>query len=316
MKKTFAFIALLLFLASTAYADTTYTVKNGDSLYKISKKFDVSESELKRLNSLKTNKLKVGQKIRIKNDDRKAARKNLPKEKSHKDTETAYTVKKGDNIWRIAKKFDISVEELKEINGLTSNSLKTGRKIVVSKSASDAKEPEDIKTIQANYDRKATPVITSARLAEVKEISNSNDLSKMSMKERLILFAKKMLHLPYKFGGNGSFGLDCSAYVQRVYGVAGIELPRSAREQFRIGESVDKEDLATGDLVFFRTYAPFPSHVGIYLGNNLFIHASTRSKKITIDSLESPYYLKRFIGAKRLLPEEEIKITETPIKEN
>ncbi|MBI5212938.1 MAG: C40 family peptidase, partial [Nitrospirae bacterium] len=58
------------------------------------------------------------------------------------------------------------------------------------------------------------------------------------------------------------------------------------------------------------TYASFPSHVGIYLGNNLFIHASSRSKKITIDSLENPYYFKRFIGAKRLIEEEEIKISE------
>ena len=312
----FFFIICYLFLSINAYAATTYTVKNGDSLYKISKKFDISESELKKLNGLKNNKLKIGQKIRIRNDDRKTARKNLLKDKPKKETERTnaektYTVKKGDTVYRIAKRFDISVEELKELNELKNNSLKVGQTLIISEKMEEPVEPEDIiKSIQVQYDRKANPVVTSARLEEVKELSSSNDLSKMSVKERLMLFAKKMLHLPYKFGGNGAIGVDCSAYVQKVYGIAGVTIPRSAREQFRVGESVDKEELSIGDLVFFRTYASFPSHVGIYLGNNLFIHASSRSKKITIDSLESPYYFKRFIGAKRLIEEEEIKITE------
>ena len=114
-----------------------------------------------------------------------------------------------------------------------------------------------------------------------------------------------MLHLPYKFGGTGSIGLDCSAYVQKVYSLAGFTIPRSAREQFQVGDLVDKKELSIGDLVFFRTYASFPSHVGIYLGNNLFIHASSLSKKVTIDSLEAPYYFRRFIGAKRIAQPED-----------
>ncbi|MBI5212488.1 MAG: LysM peptidoglycan-binding domain-containing protein, partial [Nitrospirae bacterium] len=254
MKRIFAFITLFLFLTSAAYAGTTYTVKNGDSLYKISKKFDVPESELKRINALKTNKLRVGQKIRIKNADRKLARKNLLKDKSQEDIEKTYTVKKGDTIYRIAKRFDISVEELKELNELRNNSLKVGQTLIISEKTEEPVEPEDIiKSIQVQYDRKAAPVITSMRIEEVKELSDSKDLSKMSIKDRLMLFAKKMLHLPYKFGGNGVIGLDCSAYVQKVYGITGITIPRSAREQFRVGEPVDKEELSIGDLVFFRT---------------------------------------------------------------
>jgi len=124
------------------------------------------------------------------------------------------------------------------------------------------------------------------------------------MKDRIILFAKKLLNIPYRFGGSSLLGIDCSAYVQKVYGLLGIDLPRSAQEQFHLGETIDKDDLSIGDLVFFKTYASFPSHVGIYLGNDLFIHASSKNRKVTIDSLSSPYYLKRFIGATRLIAEE------------
>jgi cell wall-associated NlpC family hydrolase len=154
------------------------------------------------------------------------------------------------------------------------------------------------------------------RLEEIKNLSKSEELLELNIRDRITLLAKKMLGLPYRFGGNSSFGIDCSAYVQKVYRLAGIDLPRTAREQFRAGESISKEELSVGDLVFFRTYASFPSHVGIYLGNNLFIHASTRIKKVTITSLNTPYFLRRFIGAKRLIDEDEVKIAETPTKEN
>ena len=76
---------------------------------------------------------------------------------------------------------------------------------------------------------------------------------------------------------------------------------KQAREQFEEGTPIDADNLSIGDLVFFRTYASYPSHVGIYLGNNLFIHASSKKKKVTIDSLKTPFYIKRYIGAKRLL---------------
>ena len=129
---------------------------------------------------------------------------------------------------------------------------------------------------------------------------------------KIVLFAKKMLDIPYRFGGNSLFGIDCSGYVKKVYSLIGINLPRSAREQFTEGKSVETEELNIGDLVFFKTYASFPSHVGIYLGNNLFIHASSRSKKVTIDSLDTPYYFKRFIGAKRVIQDN----NEKPEKES
>ncbi len=277
-------------------------VKKGDTLISIAKKYGITVKELRSVNNLKKGKLKIGQQISIKS-------------KSH--APNTYVARKGDTVRRVAKRFRLGVDELKEINGLKGNALKAGQKIYLAKINTELREDES--KAYGIPAEKATPAVTSARLEEVKELSTSEDvLADLSIQERLILFAKKMLHLPYRFGGNGAFGLDCSAYVQKVYSFIGLSIPRSAREQFNLGESVDKDDLATGDLVFFRTYASFPSHVGIYLGDNLFIHASSLSKKITIDSLETPYYFRHFIGAKRIIPENDpdISFGELPIKAN
>jgi len=290
------YILIALIFPCLVFADT-YTVKKGDNIWQISKKFKVSVNEIKKANNLKNNKLQIGMKLEI--PDKNYKKMNKSKETKIKNTESEYhTVKKGDTLFKIAKKYNLSVDELKRLNALTSNRLRVGQKLIV-------KAEKPLNNISIREDEKV-PVIISAvdmdtKMEELEGIKASEDLSRMSIAERLLLFAKKMLHLPYKFGGDSFSGLDCSYFVKKVYSMIGIDLPRSAREQFALGTPVEKEDLQPGDLVFFRTYARFPSHVGIYLGDALFIHASSRSKKVTIDSLETPYYLKRFIGAKRIL---------------
>ena len=290
------YILIALIFPCLVFAET-YTVKKGDNIWQISKKFKVSVNEIKKANNLKNNKLQIGMKLEI--PDKNYQKMNKLKETKIKNTESEYhTVKKGDNLFKIAKKYNLSVDELKRLNALTSNRLRVGQKLIV-------KAEKPLNNISIREDEKVSVIISAVdidtKMEELEGIKSSDDLSRMSIAERLLLFAKKMLHLPYKFGGNSFSGLDCSYFVKKVYSMIGVDLPRSAREQFTLGTPVEKEDLQPGDLVFFRTYARFPSHVGIYLGDALFIHASTRSKKVTIDSLETPYYLKRFIGAKRIL---------------
>lgn len=109
----------------------------------------------------------------------------------------------------------------------------------------------------------------------------------------------------YRYGGTTTKGIDCSAFIQRVYNKAGgVELPRTARMQYTQGLRVESlEDLQFGDLVFFQTRRrPRVSHVGVYLGDKLFAHASSRYG-VTVSSLESTYYNKRFICGQRLMPE-------------
>jgi len=186
----------------------------------------------------------------------------------------------------------MDAEELMEINEMDSPSLIKGQKLYLEEDQSVIAE------LQTNE------ILTKEIEEELKKMPESDEFVEKSVREKLTLFAKKLINIPYKFGGNSILGIDCSAYVKKVYGLLGIDLPRTAREQFNEGETIEKEELSIGDLVFFRTYASFPSHVGIYLGNDLFIHASEKGKKVKVDSLEAPYFVKRFIGAKRLLSDE------------
>ncbi|MBZ2187166.1 MAG: C40 family peptidase [Bryobacter sp.] len=106
--------------------------------------------------------------------------------------------------------------------------------------------------------------------------------------------------LRYRRGGtNPNVGFDCSGFVQHVYASScGRELPRTAREQFEVGESIAKEDLQRGDLVFFRGRQGW--HVGIYTGNNQFIHSPNRRSSIQTSSLDAPFYRKTYKGARRV----------------
>jgi cell wall-associated NlpC family hydrolase len=111
----------------------------------------------------------------------------------------------------------------------------------------------------------------------------------------------KMMGVSYKLGGQDEEGIDCSAYTMNVYkNSIGKLLPRSSGEQFTTGIPVTYEDLKFGDLVFFNTTGDVASHVGIYLGDNLFAHASV-SLGVTISSLESFYYKQRYEGARRVV---------------
>lgn len=105
---------------------------------------------------------------------------------------------------------------------------------------------------------------------------------------------------PYRNGGVDPNGFDCSGFVRYVYQQHGVAMPRLAREQFRIGKSVDRGRLEPGDLVFFSTVAPGASHVGIVIGGDQFIHAPSERGVVRVENLSSQYWSTRYIGAKRV----------------
>lgn len=132
--------------------------------------------------------------------------------------------------------------------------------------------------------------------------TDSNSATNSAKGNAIIATAKTYMGVPYVFGGESpSSGLDCSSFTQLVMKENGITLPRTAAEQYNTGTAVDKANLKIGDLVFFTTYKPGASHVGFYMGNQQFIHASSAAKKVTISSLDESYYTEHYIGARRYI---------------
>ncbi len=122
-------------------------------------------------------------------------------------------------------------------------------------------------------------------------------------RDRIIFEVIKYLDTPYRYGGTTEKGLDCSAFTGSVYrNSLQISLPRSSSDQYGVGEKLkSQDDLKFGDLVFFKTRRRARvSHVGIYLGERLFAHAST-SKGVIVSSLDETYYKKRYVGARRVI---------------
>src|SRR6266567_2557894 len=112
--------------------------------------------------------------------------------------------------------------------------------------------------------------------------------------------AERFVGIPYRWGGDTVVeGMDCSGFVRAVYNLCGVNIPRTSREQFRVGENVGKDDLMDGDLVFFGASADQINHVGIYAGSGRFVHAPKRGDDIKISSMDEAYFAKKFVGARR-----------------
>jgi len=119
----------------------------------------------------------------------------------------------------------------------------------------------------------------------------------------VILQGLKLVGVRYRFGGNDEdSGLDCSGFVRLVFKDSiGASLPRTAREMSEVGQRIDTSQLKPGDLVFFNTMRRAFSHVGIYLGDNHFLHAPRTGAEVRVESMESSYWLQRYNGARRII---------------
>ncbi|OMD81000.1 hydrolase [Paenibacillus odorifer] len=110
----------------------------------------------------------------------------------------------------------------------------------------------------------------------------------------------KAIGTKYVSGGISTNGFDCSGFTMYVFDKIGINLPHQSGSQYQMGTAISRDDIRAGDLVFFNTSGKGVSHVGIYVGEGKFAHAST-SRGVTISSLSDSYYVKRYVGAKRIM---------------
>lgn len=134
--------------------------------------------------------------------------------------------------------------------------------------------------------------------ADGKSLLSDKEKARATRRSRLTKEALSFRGTPYIWGGEGRGGFDCSGFTQFIYGKRGVTIPRTAKQQFGAGTPVARNDLKKGDLVFFNTRGPI-SHVGMYIGNGKFVHAANRRRGVTVDSLGSAYYSKRYAGARR-----------------
>lgn len=214
-----------------------------------------------------------------------------------------YTVKRGDALETIARHHHTSVTALKKLNRLNGDFLREGMTLLIPVPDPGPRKPAlAVPTPEAQSGSNVQPVqVTAAAPNQATEPSRGLSLS---LGRKLVGLALTMQDRPYRTGGSGSSGFDCSGFVRWVYARFGYSLPHHSTAMIHIGRPVERSRLLPGDILLFRTNgARQVNHVGIYIGDGTFVHASSAKHKVVITNLA--YYSKYnpLCGGRRLLPE-------------
>lgn len=271
----------------------TYTVRPGDTLWAIGARLGVPADTLARANGISDpDRLVPGQVLRV-----PAAPASLRPPSSGAPPAAAsrgpalvvavHRVRGGDTLLAIARRYRVPVEWIVRANGLWSDRIHPGQRLAI-----PTRRGVEVLARRHGPPPRPIPVPPAAFARSAAAGTAAWDL---------IQRARRYLGVPYRWGGESPAGMDCSGLVHRVFAPY---LPGVGRltsyDYFRLGRPVRPEAILPGDLVFFTTDEPGPSHVGIFIGAGLFIHASSAAGGVTITSLDDPLYRGRFLGVRRL----------------
>lgn len=293
-----------------------YKILKGDTIWTLSKRFNASTKEIKTLNKLKENKVKIGKTLFIPSKSRKTAviAKNKPSYTKTGGTQSVTVIhgtgvtqavqnenskhydvvqEKPVSVFRYVKGENVRVRmgpgiEFDEIDHLSFGSIVE----ILEKNENWIK----VKNKQG-FEGWCLGVFLST--AKPKRTEYESDIFASTPNQKVVKIAYSYLGIRYRWGGITSRGFDCSGFVLAMYRKIGINLPHSAAAQFGVGKPVAFSNLKPGDRVYFQTYKRGASHVGIYIGGGKFIHASSAKHGVIISSLFENYYSKRYLGARR-----------------
>lgn len=260
--------------SNSSSSSSSYTVKRGDTLSGIASKHGISLSNLMKWNNLSTTLIYPGDKFVVSKNGSSNSGSNSGSSNSgnsNSGSSKVHTVKSGDTLSSLAKKYNTSVSNLKKWNNLNSSLIIVGQKLNVSSTGSSGNSNSG---------------------------SNSSSNADVDYNvDKLISTAKSLNGTPYVWGGSTPSGFDCSGFIYHVYNKAGKGISRTSSQGY-FDRSYYVNSPQKGDLVFFKnTYKSGISHLGIYIGNNQFIHAGSSGVQIT--SLDNSYWSKHFDSFKR-----------------
>lgn len=304
-----------------------YQVVAGDSLWAISQKYSVSVDALRSSNNLDSDNLRVGQILVIPKQDSGVL---APPLTPAKETVTTnYTVVKGDTLYSIANRHQVSVDSLKTVNHLASSTLFIGQILKIPSEnsietggAGTPTAEESLQDVQRNlqklgyyavptmtgtYDSPTTTAIKNFQadygmtITGKMDSKTTNAIEHAIVKQALIKDTKNYLGVPYLWGGTTPSGFDCSGFVYFMFNKHGVDMSRNTSAGlYKQGQAVSQSKLQPGDLVFYSTSSNGSiTHVGFYIGNDQWVSA-TNSKGIAIYSLDNSYWSKYYVGAKRM----------------
>ncbi len=216
------------------------------------------------------------------------------------DSDAVYTVRRGDSLIKIAQIFGTTPDAIKSANNLKGTKILIGQKLNIPVPRS--LNPQ----IPSAADNEAIPASAQCFISSYSfgqaDLSRIPDSDFQPRRLQLVQAGFKMLGVKYRWsGGSEKSGFDCSGLVKNLFAKFNIDLPHSSREQYKQGEKVDRDKLEVGDLVFFASGGKLPNHVGIYVGDNKFLHAARKARRVIISDLNKLWYDVRYLGARRVM---------------